>query len=165
MDNCATVSKKFKSHMGQRRADGSSAAGPVGKMLSWVAALRIILGLFLFLCPTSSIYKLHQHPRMQNNTYWASAFIRWMCKNQNSGFQLWKAQSLQELAFEKCSALPHFLLIGLGIPVLSVLAAVNLTLLQIEISFANSALRDRFWAWVCCMLHVMKLKFFHLSKT
>lgn len=35
------------------------------------------------------------------------------------------------------------LVIGLGIPALSVLAAVNLTLLQTEISFANSGFGDR----------------------
>lgn len=46
MDNCDTVSKRCKSHAGQRRADVSSSAGPMGKMLSWVAALRIILGFF-----------------------------------------------------------------------------------------------------------------------
>lgn len=34
-------------------------------------------------------------------------------------------------------------LIGLGIPALSALAAVNLTLLQTEISFANSGFGDR----------------------
>lgn len=55
--------------MGQRRADVSSSTGLVGKMLSWVAALRGIIGLFLFLYPRSSKYKLHQHPGKQNTTY------------------------------------------------------------------------------------------------
>lgn len=79
-------------------------------------------------------------------------------------------------SFEECSPCrrQHFrnvlqwivyLLTGLGFPALRILAAVNLTLLQTKISFANSGFGDRLWGWGLCMPHVTTLNFFHLSKT
>lgn len=60
--------------------------------------------------------KNHQQPRKQNTTYWASASIRQMFKKHNSGFQLWGPEFLQETSFQKCSALPHFLIDWFGHP-------------------------------------------------
>lgn len=164
VDNRAAVRKKCKSHTGHRRADINSSAGPMGKMLSWVTAFRIILGLFFvpvsnkwqIQTPSASweaehhlLGKCFYQANMQKTELWLPAL----------GSAVPAGDSIAEMVGS-----PDFLLIGLGIPALSVLAAVNLTLLQTEISFANWARRDSLWGWRTCIPHVPTFKSFHLSK-